>query len=296
MSNKPTITTTPKGLMTALLAFLIWGNFPFYFKLLDNYHAIEVIVHRVVWTFVVLGFVIVIGKRTAWFAQIRQNPKWLGLTFVSALLIGTNWLTYVWAVANDRVLEASLGYFINPLMGVGLSLIIFKERLRPLQKIAVALAVLAVGIQMLLFGGVPWVSLILALSFAFYGVLQRQTPFNAIDGLFIETALLLPLCLMWLISADVASSHLTLWLSFEVWLLALAGPITLIPLLLYNQSTKMVSFNTLSFLGYLTPSIVFLIAVFYYHEPIDLKRLMIFGLIWLGLLVFSVDMVKYRNH
>ena len=289
------IQATPKGLMTALLAFLMWGNFPFYFKLLDGYHAVEVIVHRVVWTFAVLSLVIIIGKRTAWLSQIRQNPKWLGLTFVSALLIGTNWLTYVWAVANDRVLEASLGYFINPLMGVSLSLVIFKERLRPLQKIAVALAVLAVGIQVVLFGGVPWVSLLLALSFAFYGVLQRQTPFNAIDGLFIETALLLPLCLIWLVSASVVSSNVAFWLSSNVWLLALAGPITLIPLLLYNQSTKLVSFNTLSFLGYLTPSIVFIIAVFYYHEPIDVKRLAIFGLIWLGLLIFSVDMVRYRK-
>lgn len=289
------IQATPKGLMTALLAFLMWGNFPFYFKLLDSYHAVEVIVHRVVWTFVVLSLVVIIGKRTTWLSQIRQNPKWLGLTFVSALLIGINWLTYVWAVANDRVLEASLGYFINPLMGVGLSLIIFKERLRLLQKIAVALAVLAVGIQVVLFGGVPWVSLLLALSFAFYGVLQRQTPFNAIDGLFIETALLLPLCLIWLVSASVVSSDVAFWLSSSVWLLALAGPITLIPLLLYNQSTKLVSFNTLSFLGYLTPSIVFIIAVFYYYEPIDVKRLAIFGLIWLGLLIFSVDMVRYRK-
>lgn len=180
-------------------------------------------------------------------------------------------------------------------MGVGLSLVIFKERLRLLQKIAVALAVLAVGIQVVLFGGVPWVSLLLALSFAFYGVLQRQTPFNAIDGLFIETALLLPLGLIWLVSASVVSSDVAFWLSSSVWLLALAGPITLIPLLLYNQSTKLVSFNTLSFLGYLTPSIVFIIAVFYYYEPIDVKRLAIFGLIWLGLLIFSVDMVRYRK-
>lgn len=296
MSNKPTIITTPKGLIISLLAFLMWGNFPFYFKLLDGYHAVEVIAHRVAWTLVVLSLIVIIGKRTAWLSQIRQNPKWLCLTFVSALLIGTNWLTYVWAVANDRVLEASLGYFINPLMGVGLSLVIFKERLRLLQKIAVTFAMLAVGIQVVLFGGVPWVSLILALSFAFYGVLQRQTPFNAIDGLFIETALLLPLCLIWLVGADVASSNLAFWVSGDIWLLALAGPITLIPLLLYNQSTKLVSFNTLSFLGYLTPSIVFLIAVFYYHEMIDLKRLMIFGLIWLGLLVFSVDMVKHRKY
>lgn len=298
MTNKPVSTnnTTSKGIITALMAFFIWGNFPFYFKLLDKYHAIEVIAHRVIWTFVLLGIVLIIGKRTEWLLQIHKNPKWLALTFVSALLIGINWLTYVWAVTNDKILEASLGYFINPLMGVGLSVIIFKERLRPLQKIAVALAIFGVGIQVVLFGGMPWISILLALSFAFYGVFQRQTPFNAIDGLFIETALLLPIGILWLMNANVASSSLNFWLSYDIWLLSLAGPVTLMPLLLYNKSAKLVSFNTLSFLGYLSPSIVFVLAVFYYYEPINIKSLTTFGFIWLGLLIFSIDMIKYRKN
>ncbi|USZ14886.1 EamA family transporter RarD [Moraxella sp. FZFQ2102] len=289
------VTITTQGVVTALAAFLIWGNFPLYFKHLSAYDAVEVIVHRVVWTFVLLAVFLLVTRRTAWLGVIRHNPKWLALTFIAALLIGTNWLTYVWAVTHDQVLEASLGYFINPLMGVALSLVFLKEKLRKLQKIAVLLAAIAVGIQVVWLGGLPWVSLLLALSFSIYGILQRQTPFDAIDGLFLETALLLPICLLWLSQAGVASSSLDLWLSHDIWLLMLSGPITLIPLLLYNKSTKMVSFTLLSFMGYLTPSIVFLLAVFLYQEPFTLQNIVVFGLIWLALLIFSVDLLNKQR-
>lgn len=296
--NQPTKTvkTTTQGIITALAAFLLWGNFPLYFKELSHYDAIEVIVHRVVWTFVLLLIVLTLSRRTAWLGVIRHQPKWLGITFIAALLIGTNWLTYVWAVTHDQVLEASLGYFINPLMGVALSLVFLKEKLRPLQKIAVLLATIAVGIQVLWLGGLPWVSLLLALSFSVYGIIQRQTPFDAIDGLFLETALLLPLCLLWLSQAGVASSSLDLWLSTDIWLLMLSGPITLIPLLLYNKSTKMVSFTLLSFMGYLTPSIVFLLAVFLYKEPFSVQNIVVFGLIWSALAIFSADLLQRKSN
>ncbi len=296
--NQPTKTvkTTTQGIITALVAFLLWGNFPLYFKELSHYDAIEVIVHRVVWTFVLLLIVLMLSRRTAWLGVIRHQPKWLGITFIAALLIGTNWLTYVWAVTHDQVLEASLGYFINPLMGVALSLVFLKEKIKSLQKIAVLLAAIAVGIQVVWLGGLPWVSLLLALSFSVYGIIQRQTPFDAIDGLFLETALLLPLCLMWLSQAGVASSSLDLWLSSDIWLLMLSGPITLIPLLLYNKSTKMVSFTLLSFMGYLTPSIVFLLAVFLYKEPFSLQNIIVFGLIWTALAIFSIDLLKRKSN
>lgn len=296
--NQPTKTvkTTTQGIITALVAFLLWGNFPLYFKELSHYDAIEVIVHRVVWTFVLLLIVLMLSRRTAWLSVIRHQPKWLGITFIAALLIGINWLTYVWAVTHDQVLEASLGYFINPLMGVVLSLVFLKEKIRSLQKIAVLLATIAVGIQVVWLGGLPWVSLLLALSFSVYGIIQRQTPFDAIDGLFLETALLLPLCLLWLSQADVASSSLDLWLSADIWLLMLSGPITLIPLLLYNKSTKMVSFTLLSFMGYLTPSIVFLLAVFLYKEPFSLQNIIVFGLIWTALAIFSIDILKRKSN
>ncbi len=289
------VKTTPNGLICALTAFLIWGIFPLYFKELSDYSASEVIVHRIIWTFVVLLFVMIVGRRTQWLAMMRQHPRWLAFAFLASLLIASNWLIYVWAVAHNQILEASLGYFINPLFGVLLSVILFGESLRTFQKIAVALATAAILIQILWLGGLSWISLLLPLSFGIYGVIQRQTPFNAIDGLFLETLLLVPLCLGWLLTTDVKSSHLDFWFSYDIWLLTLAGPITLIPLLLYNQATRWVAFNTLSFLNYLTPSIVFLLAIFYYHEGFDIKKLLVFSLIWLGLIIYSIDLIKHKS-
>ena len=289
------VKTTPNGLICALTAFLIWGIFPLYFKELSDYSASEVIVHRIIWTFVVLLFVMIVGQRTQWLAMMRQHPRWLAFAFLASLLIASNWLIYVWAVAHNQILEASLGYFINPLFGVLLSVILFGERLRTFQKIAVALATAAILIQILWLGGLSWISLLLPLSFGIYGVIQRQTPFNAIDGLFLETLLLVPLCLGWLLTTDVKSSHLDFWFSYDIWLLTSAGPITLIPLLLYNQATRWVAFNTLSFLNYLTPSIVFLLAIFYYHEGFDIKKLLVFSLIWLGLIIYSIDLIKHKS-
>lgn len=267
-----TVTTTPKGLLTVLSAFLIWGCFPLYFKELIEYDAIEIIVHRVVWTFVVLLGITIITRRFRWIDQIKKQPKWLFLTFLASILIATNWLVYVWAVTHDQVLEASLGYFIHPLVGVLFSMLIFKEKLRLMQKLT-----------------------LLPLSWGLYGVIQRQTPFDTLDGLFLETALLVPISLIWLQFSHVASSSMAFWVSSEIWLLMLAGPVTLVPLLLYNISTKLVQFNTLSFLNYLTPSLIFLLAIFYYHEPFDAKRLLVFVLIWVGLLMFSADMFKHKK-
>lgn len=290
-----TVTTTPKGLLTVLSAFLIWGCFPLYFKELIEYDAIEIIVHRVVWTFVILLGITIITRRFRWIDQIKKQPKWLFLTFLASVLIATNWLVYVWAVTHDQVLEASLGYFIHPLVGVLFSMLIFKEKLRLMQKLAVLLAAAAVGIQIVWMGGLPWVSMLLPLSWGLYGVIQRQTPFDALDGLFLETALLVPISLIWLQFSHVTSSSMAFWVSSEIWLLMLAGPVTLVPLLLYNISTKLVQFNTLSFLNYLTPSLIFLLAIFYYHEPFDAKRLLVFVLIWVGLLMFSADMFKHKK-
>ena len=290
-----TVTTTPKGLLTVLSAFLIWGCFPLYFKELIEYDAIEIIVHRVVWTFVILLGITIITRRFRWIDQIKKQPKWLFLTFLASVLIATNWLVYVWAVTHDQVLEASLGYFIHPLVGVLFSMLIFKEKLWLMQKLAVLLAAAAVGIQIVWMGGLPWVSMLLPLSWGLYGVIQRQTPFDALDGLFLETALLVPISLIWLQFSHVASSSMAFWVSSEIWLLMLAGPVTLVPLLLYNISTKLVQFNTLSFLNYLTPSLIFLLAIFYYHEPFDAKRLLVFVLIWVGLLMFSADMFKHKK-
>ncbi|MGP9543826.1 EamA family transporter RarD [Psychrobacter sp. AOP7-B1-25] len=288
------IKTTRSGIITALIAFCIWGAFPLYFKQLAAYNATEVIGHRIIWTFACLLIVVVATKRWQWINTLKQNPRWIALTFISGIIIATNWLTYVWAVNHDRILEASLGYFIGPLVGVALSMILFKERLRRLQWVAIGFALLSVVIQVVMIGSLPWLSLVLAFSFSTYGTIQRQTPLTPVDAMFVETTMLVPIFLWWFWQSDVVSSQLSFWFSSNIWLLMIAGPITLIPLLLFNKSTKLVAYSILSFMNYLTPTFIFFLAVFYYKEPFDLSRLAVFGLIWLGLLLFSIDLWRHR--
>lgn len=288
------IKTTRRGILTALVAFSIWGVFPLYFKQLADYNAFEIIGHRIIWTFLCLLVVLVVSKRWQWIDILKQKPRWIAYSFISGLIIATNWLVYVWAVNHDQILEASLGYFIGPLVGVGLSMILFKERLRALQWVAIGFALISVVIQVIMLGSLPWVSLILAFSFSTYGTIQRQTPLTAVDAMFVETTMLVPICLWWFWQADVASSQISFWFTSNIWLLMLAGPITLVPLLLFNKSTKMVAYSILSFMNYLTPTFIFFLAVFYYNEPFDLQRLAVFGIIWFALLLFSIDLWRHR--
>ncbi|WP_227429682.1 EamA family transporter RarD [Psychrobacter sp. I-STPA6b] len=280
--------------MTAFMAFAIWSAFPLYFKQLSAYQPIEIIGHRVVWTFICILMVLAVTRRWEWVQTIREKPAILVVTFASGILIATNWLTYVWAVSADQILAASLGYFISPLIGILMSMLLLKERLRPMQWLAVSLAIISVLIQIILLGSLPWVSLVIAGTFSIYGIMQRRTPLKALDGLFIETILLVPFFIWWFWQAGVSSSQLGFWFSSEIWLLMLAGPITLVPLLLFNQSTKQVAYSILSFMNYMTPSLIFCLAVFYYKEPFDTQRLLVFGLIWIGLLIFSIDLWRHR--
>lgn len=295
VSTKPMIVTSSKGLLTALTAFLVWGFFPLYFKLLKQYDATEIIGHRIIWTFLVILVIMAVGRKWQWLDTIRREPKWLGYTLISGVLIGLNWLTYVWAVNHDHILEASLGYFIGPLMGVLLSLVVLKERLRTLQWVAIGLAVVGVMVQLIKLGNLPWISLVLAGTFSVYGLMHRHNPLDALSAMFIETFLLVPVFIGWLATHDVASSHLDFWLSPAILMLMIAGPITLIPLLMYNKATKMVAFSLLSFMNYLTPSLIFLLAIFYYHEPFNVYTLITFGFIWAGLACFSADLIKNRK-
>lgn len=294
-SEKSKITTTPKGILTALFAFIVWGFFPLYFKQLKQYDATEIIAHRMIWTCLGVLLIMLVTRNWQWLKVIQQQPRWLFYTIISGALIMFNWLTYVWAVNHDHILEASLGYFIGPLMGVLLSLIILKEKLRPLQWIAVGLAVIGVIVQLVAIGKLPWVSLILAASFSIYGLSHRYNPIDSVASMFIETVIFVPIFFIWFRFNEVASSHLDFWLSPQILMLAIAGPITLIPLLMYNKATKMVAFNLLSFMNYLTPSLIFLLAVFYYYEPFNVYTLVTFGFIWAGLAFFSYDLIHQRK-
>ena len=280
----------PSGPLAAALAYILWGLFPLYIKQLQAVPALEIVLHRSAWSLVFVFGLLALLRRAAWLAAVLRQPRTLAIFGLSALLLAANWLLYVWAVNAGRVLDASLGYFINPLVNVVLGFAVLHERPRRLQWLAVALA--AAGVLWLAVGAGhwPWVSITLALSFGLYGLLRKTAPLGAIEGLALETLMLAPLAvggLLWLqLSGHSAFGQGDLRL--DLWLLA-AGPITAIPLLLFASGARRVSMATLGLLQYLGPSIQFLLGVFVYHEPFNESRGLGFLLIWAALAVYSAE-------
>ena len=209
---------------------------------------------------------------------------------ISSVLIAANWLIYVWAVNHDRMVEASLGYYINPLVNVLLGMIVLRERLRPLQWLAVAMATVGVSLQLLMLGEFPWISIVLALSFGSYGLLRKLAPVAALPGLVVETWMLLPVALVWLFwFSSGTSTEPAFWTSTDaLWLMA-AGPVTLIPLLGFNAAARHLPYSTLGFLQYLTPTLLLILAVKLFDEPFPVDRQLAFFCIWAGLAVYSLD-------
>lgn len=279
-----------RGYVLGLTAYVIWGLFPLYFKALEQIPALEIVVHRVLWSALGAVLLLLVWKHPGWWRELRAHPRRLAMLALSGLLIACNWLIYVWAVNNGHMLEASLGYYINPLVNVLLGLLLLGERLRRLQWLAVALAASGVAQQVWQLGSLPWVSLLLALSFAFYGLIRKQAPVAALPGLAVETWLLLPVALGWLwLHPAAASSQADFWSSSQSWWLAMAGPVTLIPLICFNAAARHLPYATLGFLQYLAPTLVLLLAVFLYDEPLAPANLLAFACIWAALLVYSLD-------
>ena len=288
-----TLPPMPSGPLAAALAYILWGLFPLYIKLVAHVPVLEIVLHRSLWALVFVLALLALRRQFGWLAPVLRQPRTLAIFGLSALLLGGNWLLYVWAVNNGRVLDASLGYFINPLVNVLLGFVVLHERPRPLQWAAVALAAggvlwLAVGA-----GHVPWVSLLLAASFGFYGLLRKTAPLGAIEGLALETLLLGPLAaaaLLWL-GASGQGHFLQGDGRTDVLLLA-AGPATAIPLLLFAYGARRVTLATLGLLQYLGPSIQFVLAVFLYHEPLGASRGVGFALIWAALALYSAESLR----
>lgn len=279
-----------RGYILGLAAYCTWGMFPLYFKSLEGIPAIEVVVHRVLWSALFGALLLMIWRHPGWFRELLAHPKRLLALTASGALIAINWLTYVWAVHNDYMVEASLGYYINPLVNVVLAMIFLRERLRRLQWIAVALAATGVGLQIIQLGVLPWVALVLALSFGFYGLIRKQAPVAALPGLAIETWLLLPVALLWLVlNPQAESSQPAFWGTGQMLWLAAAGPITLIPLLCFNGAAKHLPYATIAFLQYITPTVLLLLAVLWFGEPFDSRSWIYFGFIWAALAVYSWD-------
>lgn len=284
------------GIPAAALAYILWGLFPLYIKQVAHVPALEVVAHRSLWSLVFMVVLLLALRRLDWVRDVIRQPRVLGVTLVSALLLSTNWLVYVWAVAHDRVLDASLGYFINPLVNVMLGYAVLHERPRPVQWLAVALAGAGVAWLTLGAGTLPWVALALAGSFGVYGLLRKTAPLGAMEGLALETALLAPLALvlasMFLIRGDGAFLRGDAFT--DIWLL-LAGPFTAIPLLLFAAGARRVTLATMGLLQYLGPSLQFLLGVFVYHEPFDPARALGFVLIWSALVVYSAEGLWQRS-
>lgn len=279
-----------RGYILGLIAYITWGLFPLYFKAIAAVPSIEIIIHRVLWSALCGSLLLLVWKHPGWWRELRDNPRRLAILALSGSLIAANWLTYVWAVNNGRMVEASLGYYINPLVNVLLGMLLLGERLRPLQWLAVGLAAVGVAQQVWQVGSLPWVSLVLALTFGFYGLIRKQAPVAALPGLVVETWLLVPLAIGWLLLNPMAvSAQASFWTTSQAWWLAAAGPITVMPLICFNAAARHLPYTTLGFLQYIAPTLVLSLAVLVYGEHLAASTLLAFAFIWAGLAVYSVD-------
>ncbi|RFO96500.1 EamA family transporter RarD [Rhodoferax lacus] len=278
------------GVLYATLAYLAWGLFPLYFRQLTGVEPLEVVMHRTLWSLVFLLGVLLYLKRWAWLRAVARQPRVLGAFALSAALLTANWLTYVWAVHNHHLLDASLGYFILPLVNVAIGFFVLHERPRRGQWLAVALAsagVLWLAIQA---GHPPWIALVLAFTFGAYGLLRKVGALGPLEGLTLETLVLAPFAVAVLAylswqgrSAFVQGDATTLgWLLF-------GGPMTALPLLLFAAGARRITLTTMGILQYISPSLQFALGVWVFHEAFESVRLVGFGLIWVALLVYSIE-------
>lgn len=276
------------GIAAGLCAYGLWGALPLYWKLLVGVPALELLAHRIAWSFFALLLGCALARRLGFFAAL--GPRTLAVYAVASLLVGSNWLLYVWAVNGGRVVEVSLGYFLNPLVSILLGVLLLGERLRGGQWLAVALAGGGVGVLVLGSGGLPWVSLSLAVSFGGYGLVKKLAPLPSLEGLLLETALLTPPSLLWLWLVESRGQGAFLHGGpLQDALLVGTGLATAAPLLLFGVAARAIPLSTLGLLQYLAPSLQLLLGVFAFGEPFGGARAAAFGLVWLGLAVYAAE-------
>ncbi len=282
------------GVGFALAAYGFWGIAPVYFKFLTFATPVEVVAHRVLWSVLVLAALI--WLRGQWRTVRRLTRRQVGWLAVSGGLISFNWGLFVWALFDARMLEASLGYFINPLVNVVLGVLVFKEWLRPAQRFALVLAGLGVANEVVAVGVVPWVGLLLAMSFGLYGLVRKRLAVDSAVGLGLETTLMLPVAVAYLLVTSLnGEGTVVAGTSAELTLLAAGGLVTVIPLVCFAAAAVRLPLSVLGFFQYLAPSGMFLLAVFVYGEPFRPSQLVTFGLIWLALLIFSSEALYHQR-
>lgn len=287
---------TRQGVLLALAAYIMWGIAPIYFKTLANVPSFEIVTHRVIWSFFFLALILHLTGGVGRIRHLFKDKKRLIMLTISAVVIGCNWLIYIWAVNNDHMLDASLGYFINPLLNVLLGMVFLGERFRPLQWLAVAFAFLGIVIQIIALGSLPWLALALASSFGCYGLLRKKIRVDAAQGLFIETAVLLPVAMIYLFFiADSNSANMMNNDMRTNLLLIAAGIVTTLPLLCFTSAATKLRLSTLGFFQYIGPSFTFMLAVFLYNEPLTGDKITAFISIWIALGIFIFDAIRQRQ-
>lgn len=285
-----------KGIFNAIGAYAIWGIFPLYWKLLDHVNSMEILLGRVIWSFVFTTiFVLLLGQRHNLITDLKflwQNQKQFWSLAAASLFISVNWYVYIWAVTNDHVLQSSLGYYINPLISVLFGLMFFKEKLSRATIVSVIIAMVGVLVLTINSGSVPWVALLLALSFAVYGVLKKKIQLDAARGLAIETLFILPFAFGYYVylysQSDMAFLHINIKTDI---LMVLSGIVTAIPLVLFAKGAQRIPLYLMGFIQYLSPTIVLLLGVLLYKEPFSQVEFTAFSCIWVALLIFSVSKV-----
>jgi len=289
--------THTKGLLLAISAYTIWGFFPLYFNLLVSVLPLEVVSQRVIWSLVcTLGIGLALGHAGR-LKTALSNKHLTGWLLLSAVLISINWLVYIWAVGQHRVIETSLGYFMTPVVSLILARLFFKERLHPLQVWAGIIAMSAIGWELFSLGQLPWVSLVLAVAFALYGVVRKHCEIDSISGMTIEAAWLLPFALAWIAwQSQTEVNTLAFATEQSITLLLIGvGFISVLPLILFSMATRRADLSVVGFIMYINPTMQFLIGVFVLEESYPPERMVTFGLIWLALLLFSVGIWLRSN-
>jgi chloramphenicol-sensitive protein RarD len=279
-----------KGLWYALGAYTVWGLFPIYWKWLHQVDAVQLIGHRIGWSFIILIIFVVATRQLKELRRVSFSRRVLLIYCVAAILIGVNWLVYVWAVNANYIVETSLGYFINPLLSVLMGVIFLRERLRPFQWIPVVLAASGVIYLTVAYGRLPWIALTLAFSFGTYGLVKKLSPLGSLYGLTLETGILFIPALIYLFYVDRTGTGAFLHSSLTTDVLLIgAGVVTTVPLLMFASATQRLPLSMVGIMQYITPTIQFLLGVLVYKEPFDHTHLIGFGIVWVALILFAVE-------
>lgn len=287
---------TRTGIINAVAAYLMWGVAPIYFKLLNQVNADEILVHRVLWSSIFLFLILVGMHKIRQVVAVFQNKTLMLKLLFTASILAANWFLFIWAIQNDQLLDASLGYYINPLLNVALGMIFLGERLRKWQAIAVFLAVIGVAIQVIALGTLPVISLALAGTFGVYGLLRKKLHIDSFVGLFIESVIMLPIALLyWHLFITSATSNMLENTNELNFLLILAGIVTTAPLLCFTAAAKRLTLAALGFFQYIGPSIMFLLAIAIYNEPLVPAKLVTFAFIWTALAIFTADSLRAKR-